>query len=75
MLRDRIIWIKACLSSIPFYYPSFFGMPVRVVKRVKKIMRKFSWARTGKAHKDQLVNWEVDCRSKTYGDLGIRNLI
>lgn len=46
---------------------------MKVVKSLEKSQRDFLWE-GGRERKMHLVNWEVACRSKAFGDLGIGQL-
>lgn len=53
-LGGRISLIRACLSSISLYFMSLFKIPVRVAKRLEKIMRDFLWEVVAEGGRDHL---------------------
>lgn len=67
--------VQACLYSIPLYFLSLFRMPVRVASRIEKIMQDFLWSGIGKTSQDHLVSWEVYCKPKVEGGLGIGHMV
>lgn len=69
-----LLLIKACLFIIPLYHLSLFRIHVRVADRTEGYMRRFLWLEVGEDVKDHLVNWEICCKSKNSGTLGIGNL-
>lgn len=69
-----ICLIKSVLSAIPLFYFSFFKAFKSVLLQCKRIQRDFSWGVGVKARKLAWVRWEVVCKVKEDGDLGIRDL-
>ena len=74
LLKGRIILIQSCLSHIPSYFLSLFRIPVLVAKRLEKLQRDFLWSGVGEGKKDDLLRWEVVCRSKEQGGLGLQKI-
>lgn len=72
-LGGRITLIKAALANIPIYYMSIFKLPSKVIKILEKSQRDFLWE-GGTVKKDHLVSWEVACRPKAQGGLGVGRL-
>lgn len=50
---------------------SIFKMPAKVVKVFEKCQWDFLWEGGRGKKKAHLVNWEVACRPKVHGSLGI----
>jgi hypothetical protein len=73
-LGGRIVLLNAVLNAIPIFYLSFLKMPKKVWKELVKIQRVFLWAGLTKATKTCWVRWEVICRPKKEGGLGVRDL-
>lgn len=65
--------IKASMANIHVYYMSLFKMSVKVIKVLEKSQRDLLWEGGGNK-KMYLVSWEVVCRPKSYGSLGIGRL-
>lgn len=74
-LGGRITLVQSCLSSIPLYFLSLFRIPVAVAKKIERIMRDFLWSGSENTVKDHLVSWEICCRPKKEGGLGLGNLV
>ena len=70
----RITLIQSCSSHIPSNFLSLFRIPSLVAKRLEKLQRNFLWSGTGVGKKDHLLNWEVVCRLKEQGGLGLRKI-
>ncbi|KAK2413278.1 hypothetical protein QL285_036006 [Trifolium repens] len=73
-LGGRIVLINAVLNAIPIFYLSYMKMPLKVWKELVKIQRAFLWAGLSKTSKTCWVKWEVICRPKKEGGLGVRDL-
>ena len=46
-----------------------------MAKRIENIMRDFLWSGKDGSKRDHLVSWEVCCKSKDDGGLGLGNLV
>lgn len=70
----RLQLMRSVLSSMHVYWSSVFILPVSITSQIEKILRGFLWCqgelKTGKSK----VSWEVICRPKDEGGLGIRSL-
>jgi hypothetical protein len=73
-LGGRIVLINAVLNVIPIFYLSYLKMPVKVWKELIKIQRTFLWVGLTKTTKTCWVKWDVICRPKKEGGLGVRDL-
>ena len=71
-LGGRITLIQSCLSHIPTYFLSLFKISSSVVLKVEKLQRDFLWSEFGREKRDHLVSWDVVCRTKEFGGLGLR---
>ncbi|KAK3224465.1 hypothetical protein Dsin_011490 [Dipteronia sinensis] len=71
----RLVLIKAVLSSIPIFYMSAFKMPVGVAQKIKRIQRSFFWGDGVEKRKIHTVSWEMLCRGKDKGGLGISRML
>ena len=70
-LRGTITLIQSCLSHIPTYFLSLFKIPSSIVLKVEKLQRDFLWSGFGGEKRDHLVSWDVMCRTKEFGGLGL----
>jgi hypothetical protein len=73
-LGGRIVLINAILNDIPIFYLSYLKMPIKVWKELVRIQRVFLWVGLSKQNKTCWVSWNVICRPKKEGCLGIRDL-
>jgi hypothetical protein len=73
-LGGRIVLINAVLNSLPIFFLSYLKMPKKVWKELIKIQRVFLWAGLSRTTKTCWVRWEVICRPKKEGGLGVRDL-
>ncbi|RVX03319.1 putative ribonuclease H protein [Vitis vinifera] len=70
----RLTLIKSTLSNLPIYFMSLFVIPRKVRLRLEKIQREFLWGDMEERRKIHLVRWEVICKDKRHGGLGLRYL-
>lgn len=70
----KVLLIKSTLQNLPTYALSLFFIPSKVADTLESIQRNFMWASTDGNKKYPLVAWEIICRTKKQGGLGIRNL-
>ncbi|KAF5761365.1 putative RNA-directed DNA polymerase [Helianthus annuus] len=73
-IAGRVTLIKSVLESLPNYYFSLFKAPVRVVKDLEKMMRRFLWGGSMDKSKLHWVAWDRVASPVRVGGLGLRNL-
>jgi hypothetical protein len=73
-LGGRIVLLNSVLNSIPIFYLSFFKMPVKVVKKMEGIQRRFLWGGVGDKKKVCWVKWRNVCQPRSKGGLGVRDI-
>ncbi|GJU28792.1 putative RNA-directed DNA polymerase [Tanacetum coccineum] len=70
----RLQLIRSVIGSMHIYWASMFVLPSRVLLDVEHIMRGFLWCqgllKKGKAN----VSWNIVCRKRIEGGLGVRRL-
>jgi hypothetical protein len=75
IMASRSALIKSVLMSIVIYYVTVLNISVEVLLKIDSIRRAFLWVAcdkvTGGKYK---VNWEMVCKPKDCGDLGILTL-
>jgi hypothetical protein len=70
----RLILINSVLTSMPMFLLSFFEVPVGVRKRLDFYRSRFFWQSDELKRKYRLAKWDIICRPKDQGGLGIENL-
>jgi hypothetical protein len=71
---DRLILINSVLTSLPMFMLSFFEIPKGVRKRLDFFRSRFFWECDGLKKKYRLTKWNIICRPKDQGGLGIEVL-
>ena len=66
--------LTAALQGIPIYFLSIFKINQNMADKIERIQRNFLWSRIEEKNKLSLVNWEVVCKPKFKGGLGVRRL-
>ena len=69
-----MILINSVLMSMPMFLLSFFEVPVGVRKRLDFYRSRFFWQGDELKSKYHLAKWDIICRPKDQGGLGIENL-
>ncbi|PON92327.1 LOW QUALITY PROTEIN: hypothetical protein TorRG33x02_118320 [Trema orientale] len=72
---EKLTLIQSVLSSIPIYYLSLFKAPCRVIETIEKLMHDFLWEGEDLLGGEHLVAWDLVCRPKLQGGLGIGNVL
>jgi hypothetical protein len=73
-IAGRATLISTSLNNSPMYHMSVYLLPKTTVNQLDKITRTFFWQGGGTKKKYHLVKWEIICKSKKKGGLGIKNL-
>ena len=71
---DRLILINSVLTSLPMFMLSFFEIPKGVRKRMDFFRSRFFWQSDGHKRKYRLTKWNIICRPKDQGGLGVEVL-
>jgi hypothetical protein len=71
---DRLVLINSVLSSLPMFMFSFLEIPKWVRKRLDFYRSRFFWQSEEKKRKYRLTKWNIICRPKEQGGLGIEVL-
>ncbi|GKV47795.1 hypothetical protein SLEP1_g54657 [Rubroshorea leprosula] len=71
-LAGRRILIQSVTSSIPAYTMQTVLLPHSTCDAIDKMNRNFLWGTKTGNSRPHLVSWEVVCRSKDQGGLGLR---
>ena len=71
---DRLVLINSVLMSLPMFLLSFFEIPKGVRKRLDFYRSRFFWQSDQYKKKYRLTKWNIICRPKDQGGLGIELL-
>lgn len=71
---DRLILINSVLTSLPMFMLSFLEIPIGVRKRLDFFRSRFFWQSDGHKRKYRQTKWDVICRPKDQGGLGVEVL-
>ncbi|GJT95028.1 reverse transcriptase domain, reverse transcriptase zinc-binding domain protein, partial [Tanacetum coccineum] len=70
----RLQLIRSMLSSMHIYWASMFILPSRVLNEIEQLMQGFLWCQGWLKKGRAKVSWDLVCRSRNEGGLGIRKL-
>jgi hypothetical protein len=73
-IAGRTTLINSSLTSTFIYHMSMYLLPKTVIKQLDKQRRTFFWQGGGHKKKYHLLRWEIICKSKKRGGLGIKNI-
>jgi hypothetical protein len=71
---DRLFLINSVLTSLPMFMSSFLEIPVGIRKRLGYYRSNFFWQSDENKKKYRLSRWNILCRPKDQGGLGIEVL-
>jgi hypothetical protein len=71
---DRLVLINSVLTSLPMFMLSFLEIPKGVRKRLDFFRSRFFWQSDGHKRKYRLTKWNIICRPKDQGGLGVEDL-
>ena len=70
----RLILLNSVLSSLPMFMMSFFEIPKGVLKNLDQFRSRYYWQGSKDKYKYRLTRWDILCRPKDQGGLGILDL-
>jgi len=73
-IAGRIVLINSSLSSTFIYHMSMYLLPKTTSQSLDKQRRNFLWRGNNTRKKYHLVRWEIVCKSKKKGGLGIKDI-
>ena len=71
---SRLQLLTSVLSSMPIYFLCTLDIPIGIIKQLERIQRQCLWRGNSDTPKQSLAAWELVCRPKDKGGLGIINL-
>jgi len=73
-IAGRTTLINSSLSNAFIYHMSLYLLPKTVVDTLDKQRRTYFWQGGGTKKKYHLVRWEIICKSKSKGGLGVKDI-
>ena len=71
----RVVLVNSVLDSLPTYAMAALLLPKGTIEAIDKRRRVFLWSGEDSCHGSKcLVAWDLVCKSKSLGGLGIKNL-
>ncbi|KAL6202860.1 hypothetical protein ACLB2K_026564 [Fragaria x ananassa] len=71
-MAGRLTLIQSVTSSILIYAMQTAKLPVHTCERLDRLNRNFLWGDSDQKKKVHLTNWDMVCRPKCFGGLGIK---
>jgi hypothetical protein len=71
---DRLVLVNSVLSSLPTYFLLSLKLPPGIIDVIDRARRHCLWKRKDKDKINSLAAWDLVCRPKNKGGLGIINL-
>ncbi|KAL6208769.1 hypothetical protein ACLB2K_019714 [Fragaria x ananassa] len=71
-MAGRLTLIQSVTSSIPIYAMQTAKLPSSICEKLDKLNRDFLWGDSEQKRKIHLTNWDMVCRPKCFGGLGIK---
>ena len=73
-LGGRLVLINSVLTNMVLYMISFFQLPKGVLHKLDYFRSRFFWQGDSEKKKYRLTKWNVVCRPKDQGGLGVHDL-
>ncbi|KAK1327173.1 hypothetical protein QJS10_CPA01g01639 [Acorus calamus] len=73
-LAGRLELILSVLSSFHIFWSTAFSIPRAATKEIERIIRNFLWQGSSMEKKTHHVSWNLICRPKSEGGLGISRI-
>ena len=71
---ERLQFLNSALSSLPIFFMGSLALPAGILKQLERIQRQCLWRKHRDEPAPSLAAWELICRPKNKGGLGILNL-
>jgi hypothetical protein len=73
-LGGRLVLINSVLTNMVLYMVSFFQLPKGILHRLDYYRSRFFWQGDSEKRKYRLTKWNIVCRPKDQGGLGVHDL-
>ena len=73
-IAGRLTLINSSLSSAFIYHMPMYLLPQTITQQLDKQRRTFFWQGGGTKRKYHLVKWEVICKNKKKGGIGVKDI-
>ena len=70
----RLQFLRSVLSSMPIYFLCTPSIPPGIIKQLERIMHQCLWRGNSDTPRQSLAAWDMVCRPKEKGRLGVINL-
>ena len=71
---ERLQFLNSALSSMPIFFLCSLAVPDGILKQLERIQRQCMWRKHRDEPAPSLAAWDLICRPKNKGGLGILNL-
>ncbi|XP_058774824.1 uncharacterized protein LOC131649096 [Vicia villosa] len=73
-MGGKVTLLNSVLSNISSYQLSFYKVPSKVIKEIRALQRRFLWQGVVDKGGMSWVNWDIVCKSKKQGGLGVKDI-
>ena len=71
---SRLQLLQLVLSSMPIYFLCSLSLPQGILKHIERIERQCLWRGNTDNPRQSLAAWDLVCRPKKHGGLGVTHL-
>ena len=72
--RARLQLLNSVISSLPIYHLCSLAIPQGILRQIERIQRQCLWRGNSDSKRKSLAAWDLVCRPKAKGGMGIMNL-
>ncbi|XP_015077353.1 uncharacterized protein LOC107021245 [Solanum pennellii] len=67
--------VQTVLFGVQSYWAQLFIFPAKIIKLIESLCRSYLWSGAGHVTKKALIAWELVCRPKSEGGMGLINML